>query len=66
MGFAHGFAVVGSQEGFCCPFLLEEGAVLVGWIADAGEVVEVVFGPGLPDFLDGVLVGAGSRFGSLA
>ena len=58
--------MVCSEERFGCPFLLKEGAVLVGWVANAGEVVEVVFGPGLPDFLDGVLVGAGCRFGSLA
>ena len=44
--------MVCSEERFGCPFLLEEGAVLVGWVANAGEVVEVVFGPGLPDFLE--------------
>ena len=48
--------VVASRQGFGGPFLLEEGFVVRGWGEDAGEVVEVVFGPGLADFLDDVIV----------
>jgi len=51
MGFPHRLAMVGSQHGFGSPFLLEEGSAAVGWGPDAREVVEVVFRPGLPDFL---------------
>lgn len=48
--------VVAAREGFGDPFLLEKGFVVRRGCGEAGEVVEVVFRPGLPDFLEVWLV----------
>ena len=45
LGFRDLFAVVCASGGFGGPFLLEEGAVVGAGIAEALEVIEVVFAP---------------------
>lgn len=53
MGFPYGLAVVRTQHGFGRPFLLVEGPGSVGRWTNPGEIIEVIFRPGLANFLDG-------------
>lgn len=52
MTLAHVGIVVGAGKGLGDPFLLEEGPLVVSEVAHAREVVEIVFGPVLADFLE--------------
>ena len=45
LGFGNLFAVVCAGGGFGGPFLLEEGAVVGAGVAEALEVIKVVFAP---------------------
>ena len=49
--FADRFAMVASSDRLGRPFLLEERLLLADGRFDAGEVVEIVFVPGLANFL---------------